>query len=196
MSMIPVDLRLAKMLVLATIFKCLDPSTFRFHPAPVTSDWMLIPQQSLRSPLYSRQSRYSPRRWINETSRRSRSTNLADSENIRGDWLMRRRARESFVRARSDLMTDVQAFDQCTAIRTKGGSHSAVRTFCDTVRAAICKINPQRSKLMLFWTELHQPEHPPRYYLTPARLSRCPDPTRLFGQPFSSPRHVGAFEQR
>jgi HrpA-like RNA helicase len=26
MSMIPVDLRLAKMLVLGTIFKCLDPS--------------------------------------------------------------------------------------------------------------------------------------------------------------------------
>ena len=28
MSMIPVDLRLAKMLVLGTIFKCLDPSAF------------------------------------------------------------------------------------------------------------------------------------------------------------------------
>ena len=40
-----------------------------------------------------------------------------------------RKARESFARARSDLLTDVAAFDACNAIKQQG----ARRQFCDQV---------------------------------------------------------------
>ncbi|ORX33843.1 putative ATP-dependent RNA helicase A [Kockovaella imperatae] len=91
MSMIPVDLRLAKMLVLGTIFKCLDPI--------LTIAALLSSKPLFTSPMEKRDEA--------------------------------KKARESFARARSDLLTDVEAYDACMAVRTKGGDHSAVRAFCD-----------------------------------------------------------------
>ncbi|OCF55941.1 ATP-dependent RNA helicase A [Kwoniella mangroviensis CBS 10435] len=91
MSMIPVDLRLAKMLVLGTIFKCLDPI--------LTIAALLSSKPLFTSPMEKRDES--------------------------------KKARESFSWARSDLLTDVRAYDACMAIREKGGSHGAVRQFCE-----------------------------------------------------------------
>lgn len=44
-----------------------------------------------------------------------------------------KKARESFSRSRSDLLTDVAAFDACNEIKSKGGTHGAVRQFCESV---------------------------------------------------------------
>jgi hypothetical protein len=52
-----------------------------------------------------------------------------------------RKARESFARARSDLLTDVAAFDAANAIKQKG----AMRQFCEQVCLDLCalkKSNP------------------------------------------------------
>jgi HrpA-like RNA helicase len=94
MSMIPVDLRLAKMLVLGTIFKCLDPI--------LTIAALLSSKPLFTSPL----------------DKRDES----------------KKARESFSWARSDLLTDVRAYDAAVGLRSKGESHGAVRQFCDSVR--------------------------------------------------------------
>ncbi|WWC60817.1 uncharacterized protein I303_103393 [Kwoniella dejecticola CBS 10117] len=91
MSMIPVDLRLAKMLVLGTIFKCLDPI--------LTIAAILSSKPLFTSPMEKRDES--------------------------------KKARESFAWARSDLLTDVRAYDACMAVREKGGSHGAVRQFCE-----------------------------------------------------------------
>lgn len=91
MSMIPVDLRLAKMLVLGTIFKCLDPI--------LTIAALLSAKPLFTSPI----------------DKRDES----------------KKARESFAWARSDLLTDVKAYDACTSLRAKGESHGAVRRFCE-----------------------------------------------------------------
>ncbi|WVW82777.1 hypothetical protein I302_104788 [Kwoniella bestiolae CBS 10118] len=91
MSMIPVDLRLAKMLVLGTIFKCLDPI--------LTIAALLSSKPLFTSPMEKRDES--------------------------------KKARESFAWARSDLLTDVRAYDACMAVREKGGSHGAVRQFCE-----------------------------------------------------------------
>nr|XP_019013814.1 ATP-dependent RNA helicase A [Kwoniella pini CBS 10737]OCF52595.1 ATP-dependent RNA helicase A [Kwoniella pini CBS 10737] len=91
MSMIPVDLRLAKMLVLGTIFKCLDPI--------LTIAAILSSKPLFTSPMEKRDES--------------------------------KKARESFAWARSDLLTDARAYDACMAVREKGGSHGAVRQFCE-----------------------------------------------------------------
>ncbi|WWD16188.1 hypothetical protein CI109_100613 [Kwoniella shandongensis] len=91
MSTIPVDLRLAKMLVLGTIFKCLDPI--------LTIAALLSSKPLFTSPM----------------DKRDES----------------KKARESFAWARSDLLTDVKAYDACMALRSKGESHGAVRQFCE-----------------------------------------------------------------
>ncbi|OCF36386.1 ATP-dependent RNA helicase A [Kwoniella heveanensis BCC8398] len=91
MSMIPVDLRLAKMLVLATIFKCLDPI--------LTIAALLSSKPLFTSPMEKRDES--------------------------------KKARESFAWARSDLLTDVRAYDAAVGLRAKGESHGAVRQFCE-----------------------------------------------------------------
>ncbi|WVQ98990.1 hypothetical protein IAU59_006122 [Kwoniella sp. CBS 9459] len=91
MSMIPVDLRLAKMLVLATIFKCLDPI--------LTIAALLSAKPLFTSPMEKRDES--------------------------------KKARESFAWARSDLLTDVRAYDAAVGLRSKGESHGAVRQFCE-----------------------------------------------------------------
>ncbi|ODN98303.1 ATP-dependent RNA helicase A [Cryptococcus wingfieldii CBS 7118] len=91
MSSIPVDLRLAKMLVLGTIFKCLDPI--------LTIAAILSSKPLFTSPIDKREES--------------------------------KKARESFAWAKSDLLTDVRAYDACMDVRKKGGSHGAVKTFCD-----------------------------------------------------------------
>jgi ATP-dependent RNA helicase DHX57 len=48
-----------------------------------------------------------------------------------------KKARESFSRSRSDLLTDVAAFDACNELRSKGGTHGAVRQFCESVRIRV-----------------------------------------------------------
>jgi hypothetical protein len=60
-----------------------------------------------------------------------------------------RKARESFARARSDLLTDVAAFDACNAIKQQG----ARRQFCEQVGPAISARLATDSCL----PELHQP---------------------------------------
>ncbi|KAL7424264.1 putative ATP-dependent RNA helicase ucp12 [Cryptotrichosporon argae] len=91
MSMIPVDLRLSKMLVLGTIFKCLDPV--------LTIAALLSSKPLFTSPL----------------DRRDEA----------------KRAREAFATARSDLLTDVKAYNSVVALRDKGAGQSAVRQHCE-----------------------------------------------------------------
>lgn len=86
MSMIPVDLRLSKMLVLATIFKCLDPI--------LTIATLLSSKPLFTSPM----------------DRRDEA----------------KKARESFATARSDLLTDVKAYEAVSALRGR-----EARTFCE-----------------------------------------------------------------
>ncbi|KAF7981091.1 hypothetical protein HWV62_34789 [Athelia sp. TMB] len=40
-------------------------------------------------------------------------------------------ARAKFSTDNSDLLTDLKAYDECARIRSEGGSHGAVRTFCE-----------------------------------------------------------------
>ncbi|OXG91457.1 ATP-dependent RNA helicase A [Cryptococcus neoformans A2-102-5] len=91
MSVIPVDLRLAKMLILGTIFKCLDPI--------LTIAALLSSKPLFTSPIDKRDEA--------------------------------KKARESFAWARSDLLTDVKAYDACIDVKKKGGSHGTVRQFCE-----------------------------------------------------------------
>ncbi|WVR05425.1 hypothetical protein IAU60_002440 [Kwoniella sp. DSM 27419] len=91
MSMIPVDLRLAKMLVLGTIFKCLDPI--------LTIAAILSSKPLFTSPMEKRDES--------------------------------KKARESFAWARSDLLTDVRAYDAAVGLRAKGETHGGVRQFCE-----------------------------------------------------------------
>lgn len=88
--MIPVDLRLSKMLVLGTIFKVLDPV--------LTIAALLSSKPLFTSPL----------------DRRDEA----------------KRARESFATARSDLLTDVRAYDAVSKLRG-----SEARKFCEQVCA-------------------------------------------------------------
>ncbi|KAJ7293075.1 P-loop containing nucleoside triphosphate hydrolase protein [Mycena rebaudengoi] len=90
-STLPVDLRLAKMLVLGTIFQCLGP--------------VLTIAASLSSkPLF-----LSPMEKRDEASQ----------------------ARSRFATAGSDLLTDLNAYDACTRLRTEGKPQSAIRAFCE-----------------------------------------------------------------
>ncbi|GFZ45856.1 hypothetical protein JCM24511_03588 [Saitozyma sp. JCM 24511] len=89
-SMIPVDVRLAKMLVLAAVFRCLDPV--------LTIAALLSSKPLFTSPM----------------DKRDQS----------------KRARESFARGKSDLLTDVNAYDAVAALRKTSGQ-SAVRNFCE-----------------------------------------------------------------
>lgn len=86
MSMIPVDLRLSKMLVLATIFNCLDPI--------LTVAALLSSKPLFTSPIDKRDEA--------------------------------KKARESFSTARSDLLTDVKAYEAVSALRGR-----AARDFCE-----------------------------------------------------------------
>lgn len=87
MSMLPVDVRLAKMLVLATIFRCLDPI--------LTVAALLSSKPLFTSPLDRREEA--------------------------------RKARESFARARSDLLTDARAYAAVAGLK-----RSEARSFCET----------------------------------------------------------------
>ncbi|WVN86613.1 uncharacterized protein L203_101781 [Cryptococcus depauperatus CBS 7841] len=90
MSAIPVDLRLAKMLVLGAIFKCLDPA--------LTIAAILSSKPLFTSPI----------------DRRDEA----------------KKSRESFAWAKSDLMTDVKAYDACMELK-KNGTQSALKQFCE-----------------------------------------------------------------
>jgi hypothetical protein len=55
------------------------------------------------------------------------------------------RARESFARGKSDLLTDVNAYDAVAALRKTGGQ-SAVRNFCEqvgTAESTQCRVTGQ-----------------------------------------------------
>ncbi|KAK4689764.1 ATP-dependent RNA helicase DHX57, partial [Tremellales sp. Uapishka_1] len=106
MSMIPVDLRLAKMLVLGTIFKCLDPSMLHI----LVAAWHLIRAVLTIAALLS-----SKPLFTSPLDKRDES----------------KKARESFARAKSDLLTDVKAYDSCMSMRANGQGQSAIRQFCE-----------------------------------------------------------------
>lgn len=111
MSVIPVDLRLAKMLILGTIFKCLDPSesTSTQSILKYLGLIQLIPVLTIAALLSSKPLFTSP------IDKRDEA----------------KKARESFAWARSDLLTDVKAYDACIDVKKKGGSHGTVRQFCE-----------------------------------------------------------------
>ncbi|KII93616.1 hypothetical protein PLICRDRAFT_131582 [Plicaturopsis crispa FD-325 SS-3] len=90
-SVLPVDLRLAKMLVLGTVFQCLGP--------------ILTVAASLSSkPLF-----------VSPMDKREEAS----------------QARARFATGGSDLLTDLQAYDACTRLRTEGKPQSAIRSFCE-----------------------------------------------------------------
>ncbi|KAG6873855.1 hypothetical protein C0995_010467 [Termitomyces sp. Mi166 len=91
MSTLPVDLRLAKMLILATVFRCLDPI-------------LTVAAALSCKPLFS-----SP------TEKRDEAT----------------QARERFLTAGSDLLTDVAAYNQCVSLRCGGKRQVEIRAFCE-----------------------------------------------------------------
>ncbi|GAA5824016.1 hypothetical protein JCM3770_004992 [Rhodotorula araucariae] len=87
LAMIPVDVRLAKMLVLAAVFRCLDPI--------LTIVAMLSSKPFFQNPFEKRDEA--------------------------------KQARAGFYTGKSDLLSDVKAFDACMAIRKEG--HAALRNF-------------------------------------------------------------------
>ncbi|GJJ13213.1 hypothetical protein Clacol_007464 [Clathrus columnatus] len=90
LTLLPVDLRLGKMLVLSIIFNCLEP--------------ILTLAACLSSkPLF-----------ISPIDKREDAT----------------KARLKFMAMNSDLLTDVNAYDECTKVATTGGD-SALRKFCE-----------------------------------------------------------------
>ncbi|KAF7303226.1 Dead deah box [Mycena kentingensis (nom. inval.)] len=91
MSTLPVDLRLAKMLVLGTVFQCLDPV--------LTIAACLSSKPFFLTPMDKKE----------EASQ----------------------ARLRFATAGSDLLTDLNAYNACTRLRSEGKSHGAVREFCE-----------------------------------------------------------------
>ncbi|PPQ64076.1 hypothetical protein CVT24_008889 [Panaeolus cyanescens] len=90
-SLMPTDIRLAKMLVLATILQCLGPI--------LTVVALLSSKPLFVSPMDKR-----------------------DEANA---------ARERFATGDSDLLTDVNAFDECMKMHSEEKSNSAIRAFCE-----------------------------------------------------------------
>ncbi|KAI0308348.1 P-loop containing nucleoside triphosphate hydrolase protein [Multifurca ochricompacta] len=88
-ALLPLDLRLGKMLILATVFQCLDPI--------LTIAACLTSKPVFLSPM----------------DKRDEAT----------------AARARFATEKSDLLTDVRAYDECTRIRQEE-SPSAMRAFC------------------------------------------------------------------
>ncbi|KAH9932077.1 P-loop containing nucleoside triphosphate hydrolase protein [Epithele typhae] len=91
MAMLPMDLRLGKMLVLGTVFRCLGPV--------LTVAACLSSKPLFMSPMDKREEA--------------------------------NQARARFNTANSDLLTDVNAYEECLKMRNDGASHSAIRAFCD-----------------------------------------------------------------
>ncbi|KIJ66186.1 hypothetical protein HYDPIDRAFT_174355 [Hydnomerulius pinastri MD-312] len=90
-AMLPVDLRLGKMLVLGSVFRCLDP--------------ILTVVASLSSkPLF-----------LNPMDRREEAN----------------QAKLRFDMDNSDLLTDVNAYNECMRLRSEGKAQSALRNFCE-----------------------------------------------------------------
>jgi ATP-dependent RNA helicase DHX57 len=116
--MIPVDLRLAKMLVLGAIFKCLSPGR-RADVLIAKANLMIV--LTIAALLSSKPLFNSP------LDKRDESKKFVTSSTVSFS-LTAFRARESFARARSDLLTDVNAYDACVALRG-----SAQRQFCEQV---------------------------------------------------------------
>ncbi|PPQ77039.1 hypothetical protein CVT25_014856 [Psilocybe cyanescens] len=99
-SMLPVDVRLAKMLILATIFQCVGPVT--------TVAALLSSKPLFNSPMDKREE--------------------AAAHVIRSLY---HSARSRFFCGESDLLTDVNAFDECMKLRAEGKSQSTIRAFCE-----------------------------------------------------------------
>ena len=106
-SLLPVDLRLGKMLVLGSLFQCLDPI--------LTVAACLSSKPLFSSPMEKRDeaAKY-------ETTK-AHSSSVAD---------VRNRARAQFLSANSDLLTDARAYDQCMKV-LRGGKAQALRNFCE-----------------------------------------------------------------
>ncbi|TCD63345.1 hypothetical protein EIP91_005646 [Steccherinum ochraceum] len=91
LATLPLDLRLGKMLILGSIFRCLDP--------------VLTVAASVSSkPLF-----------LNPMDKREEAS----------------RARERFMDGNSDLLTDVNAYNECLRRRSEGASQGAIRSFCE-----------------------------------------------------------------
>lgn len=90
-SMLPVDLRLGKMLVLGTIFQCLDPI-------------LTIAACLSSKPLF-----------IGPMNDRDQAT----------------KAKLRFGEDKSDLLTDVNAYNECMRLQSEGKSQKALRRFCE-----------------------------------------------------------------
>ncbi|KAK2461453.1 hypothetical protein APHAL10511_005916 [Amanita phalloides] len=88
---LPADVKLAKMLILGTIFRCLDPI-------------LTIVACLSSKPLF-----------VNSMDKREEAN----------------RARARFSIAGSDLLTDVNAYDQCMGLRSKGESPPTISKFCE-----------------------------------------------------------------
>ncbi|PIL31325.1 hypothetical protein GSI_06023 [Ganoderma sinense ZZ0214-1] len=91
MAMLPMDLRLGKMLILGTIFRCLGPV--------LTVAACLSSKPLFLSPMDKREEA--------------------------------NQARARFATGNSDLLTDVNAYEECLGLRNKGESQSAIRAFCE-----------------------------------------------------------------
>ncbi|KZT08749.1 P-loop containing nucleoside triphosphate hydrolase protein [Laetiporus sulphureus 93-53] len=91
MAMLPVDLRLGKMLILSTIFHCLGPI-------------LTIAACLSSKPLF-----------VSPIDKRDEAT----------------RARARFAKGSSDLLTDMNAYDECTRLHSEGKSQGAIRAFCE-----------------------------------------------------------------
>ncbi|KAI1793062.1 P-loop containing nucleoside triphosphate hydrolase protein [Ganoderma leucocontextum] len=91
MAMLPMDLRLGKMLILGTVFRCLGPV--------LTVAACLSSKPLFLSPMDKRQEA--------------------------------NQARARFATGNSDLLTDVNAYEECLSRRNKGESQSAIRAFCE-----------------------------------------------------------------
>ncbi|KAJ3922223.1 P-loop containing nucleoside triphosphate hydrolase protein [Lentinula edodes] len=108
-SMLPIDIRLAKMLILGTIFRCLGP--------------MLTIAACLSSkPLF-----------VSPMDKREDAAQCAQAFLYICSPLnpTKFRARAQFSKGNSDLLTDMNAFNECLRLTSGGKSQSAVRQFCE-----------------------------------------------------------------
>lgn len=90
------------------------------------------------------------------------------------------RARESFSRARSDLLTDVQAYDSVISLRAKGEGQAAQRRYCEDVSPLplfTLYSDPHPLEVVLTGrTEFHQRVDCPGYHFSPTRFHVGPKP--------------------
>ncbi|EMD42249.1 hypothetical protein CERSUDRAFT_110776 [Gelatoporia subvermispora B] len=123
LSALPMDLRLGKMLILASIFQCVGPV-------------LTIAACLSSKPLF-----------MNPMEKREEAN----------------QARSRFIHGNSDLLTDLNAFEECMRLRTEGKSQSAIKNFCDENFISVSTVRDITSLRQDFFSSLSDLGFIPRF---------------------------------